>query len=63
MNCGMVTMTLSFTELQRRWATLALGWVTASVESLMALQLTLVDQNSHRPCNSQEVELDDFCHS
>ena len=54
------------TEVKQQWAMLVLGWVTASVSSihvlnlrtnlsvllvsLMALWLTLVDQNPFRPC-------------
>ena len=46
-----------FTEAKRQWAQLVVGWVTTSVHyflfvSLMALQLTLVDQNPFRPCLS-----------
>ena len=39
MNCLHCVMSIClFTEVKRQWATLALGWVTASV-SLMALRL------------------------
>ena len=49
--CSLMSTCL-FTEVKRQWATLVLGWVTASVHylCLMALQLALVDQNPFRPC-------------
>ena len=39
-------------EVKLQWAMLVLGWVTVSVHymSLMALQLTLLDQNPFRTC-------------
>ena len=42
-----------FTEVKQQWATLVLGWVTASVHCSClwwGLQLALVDENPFQPC-------------
>ena len=52
MNCGALSTCL-ITEVKQQWATLVLGWVTASGHCslyLMALQLALVDRNPFWPC-------------
>ena len=40
-SCSMATISLFFTEVKRRWATLILGWVAVSVHYLCLLLLLL----------------------
>ena len=39
-----------FTEVKRQWATLVLGWVTASVTTRASGGFVLVDQKPFQPC-------------